>query len=106
MNYETLITVLITSGVISSLVAVYANRKNNDADTFLKLSATVASLTDDLNEERAARRSDKSEFENAIAALQTKYDTIVQGLERRISELERERNELLIENRRLREAGK
>lgn len=92
---------VIGGGVASSIIVALANRNNQQADTFQKLSVTVASLTDDLNKERDARRADKATFEQALANLQQKYDEIVRGLEKRISDLEYERNELLVENRRL-----
>lgn len=124
MDLSAIMAAVISGGVISSIIVWWANRQNVTADTYQKLVATVTSLNETLNEERAKRENAEREFDRKVAELVIEYDkkladqragyeeklinmrttnaAEIAKLNHRIDELERERNELLLENRALR----
>ena len=102
------ITVPIYIAVISAATAItvgvynaWMMRNNRSADTYQKLAATVSSLTEDLGTERSARRQDKTYFQESLDRVVMDYERKIKALEIRVDELEKERNELLLENHRL-----
>lgn len=127
MDLSVIMASLISGGVISSIIVWWANRQNVAADTYQQLVDTVTTLNKTLNEEKAKREAESIQFDKKVADLVLEYDkklavqkasyeeklinmkTVneaeIAKLNLRIDELERERNELLLENRALRKGS-
>lgn len=69
MDWGSIIIAILGGGIIASGITVFANRRDTTANTYQKLSETVGNLSDDLSEERSARRSDKVFFEAELVKL-------------------------------------
>jgi len=58
MDWTNIVIALIASGLVGTVIATFANRRNNDADTYQKLVTIVNGMADELSEEKDARRRD------------------------------------------------
>ncbi len=112
MDFNSLFTAIIAGGVISTIITVIANARSNSASTYKELAHTVDVLRSNLDAEVLARKRDRDSFEEQLSELekdyeekiknlQNMYHTKLAALEKRVVDLEKERNQLLVTNHRL-----
>ena len=113
MNFEQFVTAILAGGVVSTIIALIANRKSTSAGAYKDMALSITNLSKEVRDLRTENREnkrrfeeerakDKVEFEVRIAKMERDHAAEMSELKNRMRELERERNDLLVELSRLR----